>query len=217
VTSKSSRAGLLAASALLVVACATVEPTGGSFAPGNADAIPSASSSAASCGHQSVSVDYGPYYIAGLHDHGTLAFGSADANEDVAISTTTVVATVQAVDSGVYRAVYGTVEVVTPIEIDVEQPIHGDATTGPMRVYVEGGTAGCYTTTVDAAPYIDVGTRYLLFLTEPAAAPSSDEPTWAKIIVAWPVDQDDVVQTIQGPKPLADLIAAIDRIAPGST
>jgi hypothetical protein len=127
------------------------------------------------------------------------------------------VATVRTIEPGVVRTVYGTVEAVTPIDIDVEVAIHGNATTGRTRVFVEGGTAGCYHTTVDAAPHVDAGDRYLLFLVPPAASPAPNEPEWPKVIVAWGVDPDDTVHTIQGPMSLADVITAIRRVAPAST
>jgi hypothetical protein len=76
---------------------------------------------------------------------------------------------------------------------------------------------GCYDTTVDAAPHLDAGDRYLLFLVPPAASPAPNEPEWPKVAVAWAVDPDDTVHTVQGPMPLADLMAAIRRIAPAST
>jgi hypothetical protein len=214
-------AAAMAACAVVAFACATAAPAATPTLPDDtmpaiATPSPSSSPSAGSCGRQDISVDYGPYYIAGLYDGGTLAFGSADPNQDVAYSTTSVVATVAALEPGVVRTVYGTVEAVTPVDLEVDMLIHGSRSPGQMRVFVEGGIAGCNETRVDAAPRMQVGVRYVLFLAPPLGA-GSNVPEWPKIMVAWPVDADDTVYTVEGPMPLADLVARIRRIAPGST
>ena len=208
---------MLAAAAVLAIACSpepSIIPTPTASAAGNSG-LPQ-SPSATPCGGSQMSVDYGPYYIAGLYDPGTLAFGSADPANDVAISATSVVATVVAVDPGARGSMYGHAEIVTPVDIDVELPIRGTAPAGRTRVFVEGGTLGCYTESVDAAPHVDVGARYLLFLTDPTPA-AEGQADWPRILFAWPVDLDDTVHTVQGPMPLTTLVARIRELAPGST
>jgi len=60
-----------------------------------------------------------------------------------------------------------------------------------------------------------VGQRYVLFL---YPSPTSDAELHPELLQlrrdAWPIDGQDVVQTVAGPMPLAQLIEAIDRTVP---
>ncbi len=102
----------------------------------------------------------------------------------------------------------GDARVYTPFAVEVEQVIHGDTSPGRMRVSIEGGTVGCYSVHVDTVPHLQVGTRYVMFLTD-SVGPDPPPEVWD----AWMVDDRDVVSTYQGPMPLAALIDRIDRLA----
>jgi hypothetical protein len=102
----------------------------------------------------------------------------------------------------------GATDVYTPFSVEVDLVIHGDARVEQMHVAVEGGTVGCYTLRVYyGAPLVEPGRRYIFFLGEPVGTESA-RAYWD----AWPVDANDVVQTVHGPMPLAQLIDLIHRL-----
>ena len=101
----------------------------------------------------------------------------------------------------------GTRDVYTPFSVEVDRVIRGDAHVGRMLVAVEGGTVGCYAVHVNEAPLVETGKRYVFFLGESVGAESA-RVFWD----VWLVGADNVVQTAQGPMPLAELIDRIQRL-----
>ncbi|MFI5258063.1 MAG: hypothetical protein ACHQ01_00410, partial [Candidatus Limnocylindrales bacterium] len=102
--------------------------------PGPAVSVP--------CGGADLSVDRGPYMIAGIQVPGFFPNMGPPGwqTDDVALRDVVVVGRVTAKEEGVLtpRSVY------TPFAVQVDEVIHGDARVGPMVVAVEGGTVGCY-------------------------------------------------------------------------
>jgi hypothetical protein len=226
---------LTAACACVAAGGLTAPPDAGrSASPGaSAPAVTSllpAPGSSGYCGEGNEFVEYLPYTIAGIYVAGQFEFMGEGPTEDVAARTTVVVATVADVEPGVFNTAFGTgydnpserasgfsgpyadSQVVTPVDLVVDLVIHGEAVSGPLRVVVEGGTAGCYRVTVDDAPTVEPGGRYVLFMSPAGEAAGENGRGPALILFAWPVDAGDVVQTVGGPMPLASLIEVIDRV-----
>jgi len=166
------------------------------------------------CQESGLTVDMGPYWIAGWLDHGTLPWMSPrPADEDVALDSLVVAVDVASEGEGFQAA--GTLDVwpdgriFTTYTVHVLMVLHGDARLGEMPVAVEGGVVGCVKMTVDIAPRIQVGSRYVFFL----GAPVRDAPLTRNLREAWPILGSDTVQTPGGPMPLADLAGRIARLA----
>lgn len=155
-----------------------------------------------------MSVERGPYVIAGMQapgffpDIGPTGWQA----DDVALRDVVVVGTVIAKEAGFFAE---PAHVYTPFAAEVDQVIRGDARAGRMRVAVEGGTVGCYTVHVDVSPAIEPGRSYVFFLTDVVGAEPAPRNVWE----AWPIDANNVVQTVQGPMPLGELIDRIDRLS----
>ncbi len=160
-----------------------------------------------------MSVERGPYVIAGIQVPGFFPGMGPPGwqTDDVALRDVVVVGTVIAEEAGFFAE---PAHVYTPFVVEVDQVVHGDARVGRMRVAAEGGTVqsgtiGCYTMHVDIAPTLELGTRYVLFLSDPVGAEPAPRNVWD----AWSVDAGNVVSTYQGPLPLADLVDRIDRLS----
>jgi len=184
--------------------------------PGDSD-LPSPTATATSsatatgfCSSGDLSVDRGPYAIAGMQVPG-YGFPDMGANKvDVALRTVVVSGTATARGPGFFAE---PARVYTPFTVDVDRVIRGDARVDAMRVAVEGGAVGCYTLRVDVAPAIDLGRRYVFFLTDFVGAEPAPRAVWD----AWLVDANGLVSTPQGPMPLAELVARIDRLSAGQS
>jgi hypothetical protein len=177
-----------------------------------------------------MTVDYGPFTIGGMHDHGTLPGFPGGSTEDVAAHMSIVVAAVTSFEPAIFNTADGSVprafsedrpapdqpfgEIVTPAAINVDQAVRGNATVGAMRVVIEGGIVGCSSFRVDVAPSVEKGRRYLLFLDQMMDAGGRVPLPWLRIRFAWPIGPDDIVQTVGGPKALVDVVAAIHEVAP---
>jgi hypothetical protein len=203
--------GLITVLAVLAAACgATPRPS--SQAPRlplpSASTNPAESPSAAAsspCGGADLSVDRGPYVIAGMQVPGYGLPDMGGQKIDVALRTVVVTGTVTAREAAFFA---GATDVYTPFSVEVDRVIRGDAHVGQMQVAVEGGTVDCYTLRVYyGAPLVEPGKRYVFFLGEPVGTEAA-RAYWD----AWPIDGTNVVQTVQGPMPLAQLIDRIHRL-----
>jgi hypothetical protein len=198
--------GLLLASAVVAAGCGAEHQATGS--PRTAPAESSSPTAAVSvpCVHADLSVDRGPYVIAGMPVPGYGIPDMGGQKVDVALRTVVVAGTVTARGAAFFA---GASDVYTPFSVEADQVIHGDARLGRMNVAVEGGTVGCYTLRVYyGAPLIEPGKRYVFFLGEPVGTESA-RALWD----AWLVDADNVVSTDQGSMPLAELVDRIERLA----
>jgi hypothetical protein len=203
--------GLLLAAAALVVSCAS-PPTPEPSSPAEPSPTPAASpvstataTASGRCGSSDMSVDRGPYVIAGMQVPG---YGFPDMGGqkiDVALRTTVVVGGVTAREAAFFAE---PAHVYTPFTVQVDRVIRGDARVGKIRIAVEGGTVGCYVLRVDVAPVLQVGSRYVFFLT----APVGTEPI-PTVWDVWIVNDQDVVSTVERPMPLSELVDRIDRLA----
>jgi hypothetical protein len=165
--------------------------------------------SAVTCGHANGSIDRGPYLIAGIPISGYGFPDMGTSKWDMALNSTGVAVEVLAKEPGVFTMgdVNRSPSVYTPFEVEVTRVLHGRATTGRSLITVEGGTAGCYVVHVDAAPRLEVGGRYVLFMGDPALGSDLGE-AW----VAWPMSLDGTVQTAGGPMAIDELAARIARL-----
>jgi len=208
--------GLLVVTAVLAAGCATVPPPSNSPAVSSPTPVATGSPNPAvsrACSRADLSVDRGPYVIAGIQVPGFFPGMGRPGwqTDDLALRDVVVVGTVISEEAGFFAE---PAYVYTPFAVEVDQVVHGDARVGRMRVAVEGGTvdsgtAGCYTMHVDIAPALEPGARYVLFLTDPVGPEPAPRAVWD----AWPIDADSVVSTYQGPMPLADLVDRIDRLS----
>jgi hypothetical protein len=139
------------------------------------------------------------------------------------VTTSVVIAEVTAIEDGIWntrdgrkpdRGVPGApgsnAGIVTPVNLDIERSVHGDAGPGALRVLNPGGTAGCVVHTVDNAARIVAGGRYAFFLQPGADAEGVRHPDVPQIIEAWPVSEDGLVETLyDGTLSLDDFEAAV--------
>ena len=108
-----------------------------------------------------MSVDRGPYVIAGMQVSGYGFPDMGGQKVDVALRTVVVTGTVTAQEAAFFA---GTRDLYTPFSVEVDRVIRGDAHVGRMLVAVEGGMVGCYAVHVDEAPLVETGKRYVFFL-----------------------------------------------------
>ena len=154
-----------------------------------------------------MAVDRGPYVVAGIEVPGFFPnMGQSGwQKDDLALRQVVIVGRVVAQEPGAFG---GQAHVYTPFAVEVERVIHGEASLGRTRVSMEGGTVGCYEVNVDTVPRLNIGGRYVLFLTGPIG---TDPPP--EVWDVWVVDDHDVVWTYQGAMPLTELVDRIDRLA----
>ena len=158
--------------------------------------------------------DWGPYLIAGMTEEGTLAGYPLQPDvPDAAIGATIVVGSVLAFEPGIENSGVYAVPIYTPVRLEVERVIEGTVEPGTLRFLIEGGRAGCRSVSVDTAPTVAIGSRYVLFLYPSQESGGTPHPETLELRHdAWPVDSRDVVSTVNGPMPLTDLIEAIERV-----
>lgn len=227
------RVGRLAATVAAVAGCVaagalTAPPEasspGPSSPPPTATSVPSAASSG-NCGTAHWSIEYAPYTIAGLAVNGDiLAAGVATAFEPGVFNTA------DGKKPRGFFARHGTVpdaqeygEIYTPVMIEVERVFAGEVRTGALRAYVEGGTLGCWTVTVDA-PRVELKTRYVFALREYRDADGKVVAGQHRVFLALPIDANDVVQqggtdvfgnpANEGPMSLATLAQLAAKASP---
>jgi hypothetical protein len=210
-------AGALLAVALLVAGCSadargSESPSPSAFADAAAE---SPAAAASICQDGTLSVERGPYTIAGWLVPGMFPGMGLPGweRDDVALRSIVVAAEVVSKKPGFFAdaspGVYPDDVAFTPFVVRVFRAIHGDASIGEMPVAVEGGTVGCYRITVDVAPRLEVGARYVFFLRTVVTAGPLMRDVWE----AWPIDSADMVSTPGGAMPLTDLATRIDRLA----
>jgi hypothetical protein len=102
-------------------------------------------------------------------------------------------------------------EVFRPVTVVVERSAKG-AATSPVTVRREGGTVGCYTSTVDGTPDMTVGSRWAVFL-GPSATSTGPTNTQFRILDAWPVNAAGVVSTPEdGQVSVASFITSVAAV-----
>jgi hypothetical protein len=207
------RSSLVVATFVLVAACGNGPPYSRAEVTSKPSSMPAsrsndlATASPTQCGRAAMAVDRGPYVIAGIEVPGFFPnMGPAGwQKDDLALRQVVVVGRIVTKEAAAFG---GQAHVYTPFTVEVERVIHGVAVPGPTRVSIEGGSVGCYEVNVDTVPRLELGARYVLFLTGPAG---SDPPP--EVWDAWVVDDRDVVWTYQGSMSLAELVDRIDRLA----
>jgi hypothetical protein len=234
----SGRAAGLVAIGLLFSGCVaagstTPAPAATTFATASPAASTAPPEATAPCVDVGMTVDYGPYTIAGMYVPGFFPEMVGAPTEDVAVGATIVVATVTGEEAGIFNTRDGSTPrgfgarppwpsdrqesamIYTPVDLQVERTIRGDVLPGALRAVTEGGTVGCSTFQVDdGPPRVEPGRRYVLFLSAAMDADGQRTFPLQEVEFAWPIDAEDVVQTVQGPMALVDLVRAIDQAAP---
>lgn len=203
----------------------TSSPDPSSPAP-EATPVPSPAASG-TCGTRNWSIEYAPYTIASLAAGGDiLVEGVATLFEPGVFNTA------DGKPPRGYFARHGTVpdaqeygEIYTPVVIEVERVFAGDVRPGALRAYIEGGTLGCWTVTVDA-PRVELKTRYVFDLKEYRDADGKVVPEQHRVYLALPIDANDVVQqggtdvfgnpANEGPMSLATLAQLVAKASPTS-
>lgn len=177
------------------------------------------------CGTRNWSIEYAPYTIAGLASEGDILFEGVATELQPAVFNT-----VDGKPPRGFFAQHGTVpnaqeygEIYTPFVLQVERVFAGDVKSGELRAFVEGGTLGCWTVTVDA-PRVKLKTRYVFVLTDYSDADGKIVPGQHRVFLALPIDENDVVQqggtdvfgnpANEGPMPLAALAQRAAEAAP---
>lgn len=108
-------------------------------------------------------------------------------------------------------------QILTPVVLQADQILSGDAATGSLRVVVQGGTIGCDSMRVDVAPVVEVGQRYVFVLSDAFDADGLKLPNLSLVRFAWPMGADGVVATPEGALPLANLAQTVAKAAPAPT
>jgi hypothetical protein len=104
-------------------------------------------------------------------------------------------------------------EILTPVNLSVDEPVFGDPKSGAVRVLNEGGTSDCSVVNVPSSPRLEVGGRYVFWLSDGIDFDGTHRPDLHMIIAAWSVDHADNVTTEEdGVVPLADLVRRIKAV-----
>ena len=171
----------------------------------------------ANCGSADISVDYAPYTIADLVSYGwDFAVGSVVGLGPAAFNTA----------DGKAPPGFGSkpsgpnpnaeVRIYTQVQVQLEDSLTGSRSTGRANLLTEGGTVGCYTTRVDVAPDLLVGSRYVFVLADAVNAAGNAVPGRQEIHLAWPINADGIVATDDGPISISELRAKVSSLAPAS-
>jgi hypothetical protein len=211
-----TRAGGIAATLVLVAGCVSA---GGLTAPPEASsssaiATPIASASDGNCFGVSVAAGTSaPYTIASLAAEGKVfVVGEVTAIEPAMFNTA----------DGKKPPGWGarssvSAKIVTPVVLQVEQVLRGEIRPGEIRVLIWGGTVGCWTMTVDVAPRVELGQRYVFILTQALDANGKNLLDLQEMKFAWTVDSNDVVQTHERQMSVASLAAILAQASPAPT
>lgn len=209
-----ARINLLLTAAMVAAGCAAGTSTLPPSPNPTASARMTPAATPTMCQEAGLTVDMGPYWMVGWYEHGTLPWMSPPPTSDDAGLRSVIVAAEVLAEGDGFRAAgcphaWPDGLIFTRYTVRVFMVLHGDAGLGDMPVAVEGGTAGCVRVSVDIAPRVQVGSRYVLFL----GAPVESLPLTRQLWEAWPIWGSDTVQTLAGPMPLADLAGRIARLA----
>jgi len=211
------------ATAFLLLGCtATVGSTASSDAPLPSTASTSESASPGTtedCKVVSVAAELAPYTITSLAAEGKgFVFGEVKAIQPAIYNTLDGKRPRNFQPQQASAAEPGTLgQILTPVVVQADQILSGDAATGPLSVVVQGGTIGCDSMRVDVAPVVEVGQRYVFVLADAFDADGLKLPNLALVRFAWPVGTDSVVATPEGALPLADLAQIVAKAAPAPT
>lgn len=105
----------------------------------------------------------------------------------------------------------------TPINVVVDEVVTGSLGPGPGQIIVEGGTVGCFEMRVAPVPQVQSGSRYVFILTTALSDDGVTTLPMPKAVFAWPFEPGGrVVNTVEGPMLLDDLIRAVRDAAPPS-
>jgi hypothetical protein len=100
----------------------------------------------------------------------------------------------------------GTTTLLTPVTLDVEEALKGDAAPGTLQVYLEGGEVGCIVQSFDSTPEVATGARYVVTLVPGIDEDGTQRPERPRIIAAWSIGPDGMVDTeADGNVPLVEL------------
>ncbi len=210
--------GLALVASIALSGCRALVPGAGVTAPAvspesSASADPSTAAAAPTptpavdCVGGDLSISHVPYTIDGIGQYARVA----------------VVGTVNSLEGGVWNTPDGSPpgkgqkngprfdpEILTPINVNVDQVLIGSPKPGTIRVLNEGGTAGCSVMNVPSAPRITKGTNYVFFLREGEDATGKKQDALDVIITAWPVDRDGNVATEEdGIVPLTEVVSRV--------
>ena len=207
----SSRLLLLAL--MSVVASGCVAEAGASGSAETSAPLTSAQSPG-DCGLTNMSVDYAPFTIASLVRNGaTIVEGR------VLLTEPSVYNTEDGKKPRGFPHAYGVVNaqpngtILTPANVMVDRVFVGTVKPGALKVFVEGGTIGCYTLNVDTPGPIVAGSTYVFVLGD---ALSADGKTWKnqwQVRSRWPVGPDGTVATSLGVMSLDALAAEVNAAA----
>jgi hypothetical protein len=206
------------AATTLVAACVTA--VGGTTPDPNASSLetaPTVTSGPAStdgCGMMDVQGTHAPYTIPKLVAQGkVLVIGKVEAIAPAIFNTA----------DGRRPPGFGTVagdqanpyvSIITPVVVLVERDINSKAPLGALRLYVRGGTVGCFTEIVSFAPDLQVKSRYVFVLQDGTESDGSRQTDLREIRFAYPIDSANIVQTEQGPVSVDDLVNQVESVTP---
>ncbi len=111
----------------------------------------------------------------------------------------------------------------TPVNVVINEVISGPWSAGENQFLIEGGTVpieggivDCYTVRVDAAPHVEVGSRYVLIVSDALRSDGRTPLSSSKARFAWTIDSNQIVTTVDGPMSIEDLSRLVLDAAPSS-
>jgi hypothetical protein len=102
----------------------------------------------------------------------------------------------------------GHARILTPVVLSIDRELKGRSESASTAT-ISGGQIGCDVFLVSGNPVLDADARYVLFLTEVLTERDATVP---RLIAAWPVDANDIVDTpLDGELTLDELDNALDN------
>jgi hypothetical protein len=210
----------LLATATLASGCVTAggiaSPAGPSSTAAGSMPAASASSSDDGCGSIRWSVEYAPYTVATLAQSGIFVVGTVNAVEPAIFNTSDGKRPRGFAKSGPDVSPQPNGKIFTPVVLKVDTVLSGNVKAGAVSVLVEGGSVGCVTELVDQGPNLETKGRYVFVLGAAFDADAKVLPNALEMKLAWPIDGNGIVQTVDGPMSIDSLSAAIRQGAAAS-
>jgi hypothetical protein len=200
------------ATALVVSGCVTaggIASPLGSVDPAASSVPPPSASIDQNCGSIRWSVEYAPYSVSSLAQSGIFVVGRLNTVDSAIFNTADGKRPRGFAKAGPDSSPQPNGKIFTPVVVKVDEVLSGDVKAGAVRALVEGGTVGCVTELVDNGPTVVKKGLYVFVLGAAFDADAKVLPNALEMKLAWPIDDNGIVQTVDGPMSLDSLRAAI--------
>ena len=170
-----------------------------------------------SCGSSTIWIDYAPYTTATLAGYGfdfvvadvvgfdPANFNTPDGKRPPGFGTR---------PSSPQPNPEAETRIYTPVNVLIDHAISGSWSPGPDQFLIEGGTVGCFTIRVDAAPRVNPGSRYVFILNEALDSDGHRPGPEQEVVFAWPADSGGTVTTVDGRMSIDELTRIVREATP---